>query len=64
MLTSMIVSHWSSVSSSVSPAPDDAGVVEHQVQPASARHDVVDGGLYRGGVGDVEATRGCGARSG
>ena len=45
-------------------APDDAGVVEHQIQSARARHHVIDGGLHCGGVGDVEATRGCGARSG
>ena len=35
-------------------APDDAGVVEHQVEPAGAVDHVVDRGLHRRGVGDVE----------
>ena len=51
----MIAFHWSSVSSSVSAAPGDARVVEHQVEPARAVDDLVDRGLHRGGVGDVEA---------
>ncbi len=43
-------------------APNDAGVVEHQVQPSGTRDDVVDGGLHGSRVGDVEARRCRGTR--
>jgi hypothetical protein len=38
-------------------APDDARVVEEQVQTSGPRHDVVDHGLYRVAVGDVQRHR-------
>ena len=45
------------------PAPHDARVVEHQVEPACSIDDLVDGGLHRRRVGDVKARRtGVGAK--
>jgi hypothetical protein len=35
----------------------DAGVVDHDVEPAVTRHHVVDGGVERGGISDVEHGR-------
>jgi len=32
----------------------DSGVIDQNVDPSVPGHDVVDGGLYRGGIGDVD----------
>lgn len=57
----MMAFHCSSVSSSVSPAPGDAGVGEHQVQPTVLADHLLHQGRDGRGVGDVQP---CGARSG
>ena len=45
------------------PAPHDARVVEHQVEPACAIDDLVDGALHRRRVGDVDSREtGVGAK--
>ena len=56
---SMIAFHWSSVSSSVSPPQTMPALLNIRSSRARAVDHVVDGGLHRGGVGDVETRRPC-----